>query len=92
MATGKPAKYEPLRRYLAALPGETTRITLTRREVEAIVGVSLPASAGVRSWWTGRSERDAHRRAWRAAGWSVAAVALRHGVEAVTFVRAASPA
>jgi len=87
-----PSKYQPLADYLLALPPETTRITLTLTAIEAILGVPLPASAGVRSWWTGRSERDAHRRAWRAVGWFVAAVTLRHGVEAVTFTRAGSTA
>ena len=82
-----PSRYQPLADYLAGLPAGTAHVTLTFAAIEAILGVPLPASAGVRSWWTGRSERDAHRRAWRAVGWSVAAVTLRHGVEAVTFTR-----
>jgi hypothetical protein len=75
-------KYEPLRRYLAALPGE--RVTLRFAEVEAIVGAPLPASAGGQHWWT-NYPRPARLRGWGAAGWRVAHVDAFQRL--VTFVR-----
>jgi hypothetical protein len=75
-------KYEPLRRYLAALPGD--RVTLRFAEIEAIVGAPLPASAENRPWWTNEAHK-ARQHGWGAAGWRVAHVDVHERV--VTFVR-----
>ncbi len=86
MPTGKPPKYEPLRRYLAAQVGET--VTLTFAEIEGLIGASLPASAEQRSWWVNRTDGGLPQmRAWQRAGWRVSTVGLRSVPRSVTFVR-----
>lgn len=64
------SKYDPLAQYLRRLT--TSSVTLTFREVDAIVG-GLPASARTdRTWWgntTNRTRTQAH--AWMGAGWLV---------------------
>ena len=76
--------YQPLGAYLARQPGSTH--TLTFREVEAILGRSLPVSATgahAGTWWTndpGHSQAD---YGWLAAGWQVAGV--DRGRQTVTF-------
>ncbi len=86
MARGKPLKYEPLRRYLAAQVGET--VTLTFAEIEGLIGASLPASAEQRSWWVNRTDGGfPQMRAWQSAGWRVSTVRLRSVARSVTFVR-----
>ncbi len=88
MPTGKPPKYEPLRRYLAAQPGETVILTLTFAEIEGLIGGSLPASAEQRSWLVNRTDGGLPQmRAWQRAGWRVSTVRLRSVPRAVTFVR-----
>ena len=81
-----PSRYQPLADYLAGLPPETGRITLTFPEMEAILGGELPAGAAVRSWW----EQLTRGPAWRAAGWRLVGVRLRAGHEWVTFARSGS--
>jgi hypothetical protein len=85
-----PPKYEPLRRYLVALPADVTTVTLTVAEIEALLGASLPASARTSSWWA-NSQPVAHRRAWLTIGWRVMGHTFRPAVPTVTFTRVASP-
>ncbi len=86
MPTGKPPKYEPLRRYLAAQVGET--VTLTFAEIEGLIGASLPASAEQRSWWVNRTDGGLPQmRAWQRAGWRVSTVGLWPVPRSGTFVR-----
>ncbi len=86
MGTGKPLKYEPLRRYLLAQSGET--VTLTLAEIEAIIGTPLPASARRRPWWTNlRDHQPMHMLAWWSAGWRASTVGLWSIPPSVTFVR-----
>ena len=78
-------KYAPLFRHLAAL--ETHRWPATFREVEAVLGFSLPNSARVhRPWWSNQANGGhSHALAWRAAGWKTCAVDLAQ--ESLVFER-----
>ena len=89
-----PSKYRPLADYLAGLPAELDTVTLTFPEIEAILGVPLPASSRVRRdfWanaktrWGGTYQADA----WQRAGWRMAAAVLDRP-HAVTFTRVDAP-
>jgi hypothetical protein len=89
MPYGRVPKYEPLRRYLLALPSEVTTVTLTLAEITAIIGGPLPATARLRPWW-GNHPRASHSRAWLDAGWRVTGRDVRSALPTVTFTRAAS--
>ena len=82
-----PARYQALGDYLAALPPETTAVTLTFPEIEAIVGTALPVGASTVSWWANSPSRGAVRP-WRLAGWRAVRLRLRQMPASVTFVRA----
>jgi hypothetical protein len=89
------SKYVPLTAYLRAQPPEVSSVTLTLAEVEAIIGAPLPRSAVTagRSWWTNAPVQP-QSRAWRSAGWVVAALQRRGGgpppLWTVTFTRVVS--
>ena len=78
-------KYAPLFRHLAALDGP--RWSATFRDVETILGFSLPNSARIyRPWWSNQaSGGHSHALAWHAAGWRTSAVDLV--AEALVFER-----
>ena len=82
-----PTRYQPLGDYLAALSPETTTLTLTLLEIEALLGAPLPASARGRQWWVNQWSESSQARVWRRAGWRVAGHALRAVPPAVTFER-----
>ena len=84
-----PSPYQPLGDYLAALPPETTSVTLTFPEMEAILGESLPMGAGKAAWWA-NTRTPANIRPWRRAGWRAVQLHLRQTPPSVTFVRADS--
>jgi hypothetical protein len=88
-------KYAPLTASLAAqLPG-TVSVTLTFAAIEALIRAPLPPSAYTtgRYWWS-NAPRNPRARAWRPAGWVVAAVRRGRSVDArqwaVTFTRTPS--
>ena len=83
-----PAKYAPLTRYLTAQSGD--RVALTLAEIEAIVGVPLPAGARRRDWWTSTPGRSAVRPAVWAAGWQIVLDGFWGRTPVVTFVRGGS--
>ena len=83
-----PSRYQPLAAYLAALPPETTTVTLPFAAVERIVRRSLPASAWVLDWWS----HPRLRAVWRAVGWRVQSVDRIGGQMTVTFERASDTA
>ena len=78
-------KYAPLFRYLVALDGECWQATF--REVESILGFTLPNSARIhRPWWSNQANGGhSHALAWHAAGWKTRAVDL--AAEALVFER-----
>lgn len=60
-------KYDPLYSYL-----NTVRITLSYKEIEEILGTSLPPSAYEHSeWWDNNTGSRPQNRAWLDAGWKV---------------------
>lgn len=80
-------KYAPLFRHLAALDVGSWRATF--REVESILGFTLPNSARVhRPWWSNQADGGhSHALAWHAAGWKTRAVDLT--AEVLVFERMA---
>jgi hypothetical protein len=78
------SKYDPLCDYLKAQ--NFREFQLSFREIEAILGCTLPASSQRPQWWAnqvapGRPQREA----WRAAGYDAFLV---RGSEKMTFRRA----
>ena len=95
MPSGKPPKYEPLRAFLESQPPDVAELTLTYGELAALVGSPLPPTAWTRAFWSntfGPTHIQPQARAWRHAGWHVAAAAFRHDPAAVTFARCAPSA
>jgi len=94
VATGsrKMNKYEPLTQYLESLPREKTRISMSFKEIERIIGAKLPKSAYTyRPWWG--NQRDSNNRpqarAWLSAGFSVGRVQQSLSSGSVEFHRMA---
>jgi hypothetical protein len=62
------AIYEPLGQYLKTNAGG--RIPMTFKEVEAVIGRKLPASAyRHRPWWANEARGHSHAKAWLQAGY-----------------------
>ncbi|MCE9645275.1 MAG: hypothetical protein K8S20_04685 [Chloroflexi bacterium] len=83
-----PGKYTPLESYLLALPATRREVSLSFKQIEAILKSSLPASAYEdRRWWDHGTEGN-HRntRAWSNAGWKVDTVDVN--AKQVKLVRA----
>ena len=78
-----PAWYEPLLALLAVQPADTTTLTLTLAEIQALACGPLPASFATRTYWQ-RGGRGIHQRL-AAAGWRVWRVGDRASL--ITFVR-----
>jgi hypothetical protein len=84
-----PRKYAPLTTYLTGLTAD--ELTLAFGEIEAILGTTLPPSAGTSLFWVNVTDslgRSVQAQAWRRAGWRVLRTDLRRDMPAVTFVRA----
>ena len=80
-------KYDPLFRHLAALDQAEWQTSF--REIEAILGFDLPASARrYQAWWANQKGGSGHSqtRAWREAGWRTRDLNLVS--ETVVFERA----
>lgn len=61
------SKYEPLGEYLK-IQG-TERVPMTFAEIERVIGVKLPPSAGKhRPWWSNNPDNSAMTRVWLDAG------------------------
>lgn len=75
-------KYKRLTRYLEALQSSEARLHF--REIEQILGDSLPSSArSYAAWWANDSSGSPKSNAWLSAGFATADLDLRR--EAVTF-------
>lgn len=62
------SKYDPLRDHLM-LHGER-ELEMTFREIEKVLGSTLPPSAGLPHWWaTAKRISPPQRKAWGAAGY-----------------------
>ena len=84
MPLPKYSKYAPLAHYLAAHPGD--RVVLTLTEVEAILGVPLPAGARQRRWWLATQGRVSVRPLMQTAGWRLVLDGFCGRTPVVTFV------
>ncbi|CAN5126869.1 hypothetical protein BH10PSE1_BH10PSE1_14490 [soil metagenome] len=60
------SKYEPLTRYLADI--DTAEVPMTFAEIEAIIGVPLPASKQYPAWWSNNPANNVMTKAWLQAG------------------------
>ena len=76
----KMKKYEPLEAFLKSLSRDTKELTVTFREIEKLIGTSLPASAQrYQAWWANQTDTSnrPHAHAWKSAGFKVESV--HHG-------------
>ena len=83
-------KYDALKEHLLTISHDRKEITLSFRQLEAILGFELPKSTvDYRQWWG--NQRDAGSRsqatAWLAAGFEVDGVQLRKPGGSVRFRR-----
>ena len=78
-------KYSPLSRYLARRATFTDIATLSFRQIEGIIGSSLPPVAFQSVEWWKNTRAGAHRQAWLDVGWHVESVNMEK--KAVTFKR-----
>ena len=82
---GTMAVYEPLARYLKT--NSASRIPMTFREVERIIGRRLPPSAyRHRPWWANEERGHSHAKAWLQAGYQTEQVDM--SAKRLVFVRA----
>ena len=78
-------KYIRLAAFLAGQPASVDRVEMSLRDVEDLVGETLPGNARFPSWWR-NDDRRMHSRAWLTAGWEV--VEMNGGDDSrVVFVR-----
>ncbi len=83
------AIYEPLGRYLKR--NAASRIPMTFREVEGVIGRKLPASAyRHRPWWANEERGHSHAKAWLQAGYATEQVDMAG--RKLVFVRSRAPA
>lgn len=86
--TKRPGKYAPLTSHLNGRPNHETHVTLSFKDIESILGQSLPRSArDYRPWWANHAGRSVspQARGWLDAGFHVDSVALDR--RQVRFVR-----
>jgi hypothetical protein len=82
------SKYEPLRLWLDRQTPD--RVRLSFRDIEAILGFSLPASARVLAqWWANVAGSHVQASAWMSAGWRACQVDVAG--EQVSFEPARRP-
>lgn len=60
------SKYDPLKTFLAAQPGD--RIPMTFSEIESALGFALPASKQYPAWWSNSPDNNTMTQAWLGAG------------------------
>jgi len=73
----KPSKYQPLFDLLTAATGD--EMTLTYKEVAALIGGPLPVTAVLQTYWWRGKPYD-HVQTWRALGWRAHASAANRRV------------
>ena len=83
MANGK---YGPLEDYLRSIKGESCKLRF--REIEAIIGALLPASAyRFEAWWSNETSGHVQAKAWINAGWQIDSLGLNLRGKTVRFRR-----
>lgn len=61
-------KYDPLKGFLAAQPGE--RVPMTFADIERLIGTPLPKSKRYPAWWSNNPSNNPMTRAWLEAGFT----------------------
>ncbi len=89
MSCDTPRWYTPLITLLSAQPPETTELTVSLAELEALAGEPVPLGAYARVFWVGRGGRKV-TAALAQVGWRV--VRFDRYTRSVTFVRVAASA
>ncbi len=84
------SKYEPLESFLRKKPRSETKVSMSFRKFESVIGASLPASAHkYREWWS--NQKDVSNRpqakAWLSAGFTVDCVQQHTNSGPVVFRR-----
>src|SRR5258708_22267448 len=79
---------EPLGQYLKK--NAASRVPMTFRDVESVIGRKLPASAyRHRPWWANEARGHSHAKAWLQAGYETEQVDM--AAKKLVFVRCAAP-
>ena len=78
-------KYDALAAHLEQVPADRVNVTMTFREVSAIVGGLPPTAYRLRQFWANDSKVQG--RAWRSVGWHVAERGVDFNTQTVTFAR-----
>ena len=81
-------KYDPLKSFL--LSNKTAEIALSFDEIEALIGMPLPASQRYPAWWSNNPSNNPMTRVWLDAGYRTERVSVEG--RKVVFRRAPSPA
>ena len=84
------SKYEPLEIYLQSKVLKSRSISLSFKEIENIIGSSLPKSAYIyREWWANQKDSSSRSqaKAWLASGYLVESVHQQPSSGSVSFVR-----
>ena len=84
------AKYLPLEQHLRSLRRDVQETTLSFRDIEKLLGQSLPSSAReYREWWSNQVDTSnrPQAKAWIAAGFEVVAVRQDGHAPSVRFRR-----
>jgi hypothetical protein len=79
------SKYFPLHKFLLEHSRDSSKFTLSFREIERIIGVPLPLGArSHQAWWGNATWGHSQSRSWLLAGWR--AVNVDTANETVEFV------
>lgn len=76
-------KYEPLTRFLEGR--RTVEVPMSFREIEVVLGASLPASKQYPAWWSNNPSNNVMTKAWLEAGFQTERVDI--GGERLVFRR-----
>lgn len=89
MSVVSASKYQPLMAHLAAQ--KAARVPMSFVEIERVLGVKLPPSAGThRAWWSNNPNNNVMTRAWLEAGFQSEQVDLE--ARRLVFKRATADA
>jgi hypothetical protein len=77
-------KYDPLKTFLQS--NQTEEVALSFREIEALLGIALPASRQYPAWWSNNPSNNPMTKVWLDAGYRTERVNVEAG--RVVFRRA----
>lgn len=70
-------KYTPLREFLIEQDGPA--VAMSFKQIEQLLGQSLPASKASRAWWSNNPDNNVMTREWLAAGYIAEAIDIKAG-------------